>query len=144
MYEDLDFSSLETIELPVKYGGKTYMLREASAETSIAFRRQQAKDAQRKDDKILFDVGNVAESESLLISLCLWDDKDRQVPWATVKNWPEKVVKKLFGKAKEISELGEEETTESLQKQIAELQDKLDKLHEENPTTRGQGTTPEP
>ena len=67
--------------------------------------------AAEKEVKRLFAVVRRLERdlEAYLVSLCLFDSEDRPVSEATVAGWPERVVKKLFTTAKEISNLVEKE-----------------------------------
>jgi hypothetical protein len=95
-------------------------------------------------------VGNVADSEAILVSLCLFPVQEdgqvapKPVPIATILSWPNRLVRPLFTKAQAMSDLDEKETpdtVESLRAAIAPLQERLDKLvqegasEEEDPTS---------
>jgi hypothetical protein len=59
-------------------------------------------------------LGSVADAEPLLVSLCLYEvNKDGKrlgnVSLPTVLGWPPRVVRALFDRAKQISDLGEKE-----------------------------------
>ena len=79
------------------------------------------------------DPGGV---QSLLVSRCLYSYKEDGeisglVPRSQIRKWPSRIVRPLFDKAMEISELEEEEeTVESLEKQIARLSQRLKRLRE--------------
>lgn len=123
MENGLDFSNLELIELPVKVGDTNYTLREALEATAVIWRNSNMAAATFRDGGISGFRG-IADSEPLLVSLCLFDESGNNVKLSVVKGWPARVVKKLFEKAKEISELGEMEDT------IKQLEEKLQKAKE--------------
>lgn len=137
---EIDFDDLKRIEIPVKLEGKRYILREATAEGARQFRNL-ATAAYRLTDGKLSGLQGSGDVEILLISLCLFEvysevvngiavDKFRPVIALQIKNFPSRVTKYLFDTAKEISELGEKDTVDSLEKQIKALQEKLDGLKE--------------
>jgi hypothetical protein len=63
-------------------------------------------------------VVGLANVEPLLVSLCLFRENGAPVLLATVRSWPARVVKSLFEKAKEISDLGEERKEEEAAKNV--------------------------
>lgn len=75
----------------------------------------------------------------LLLSRCLWrpmtqpDGTTKEVPVSikTIQGFPGRVQEALFERAKEISEIDQPDTAEALQKQIASLQQRLEKLQAE-------------
>ena len=130
---DFDFSELTLIEFPVKIGDKECVLREASEDAARQYQNALTRHTSIEDGKVRGIMGPIADTQSLFVSLCMFessdDGKERRVDVKEVRKWPARVVKKLFDKAKEISEIGEDgDTIESLEKQIAELQERLDDL----------------
>lgn len=130
----IDFSDLTPIEIPVKIGSKSYVLREASGDVACRYRNKLLQSTRFSDGKPS-SIEGMADAEPLLISLCLWekyDDKgatkERPVLLQEVRSWPSKIQKKLFDTAKRISELDEEETEESLLKIMRDTQKKLNEL----------------
>jgi len=130
---DLDFNSLEPIRVPVKYGGKDYLLCEADGEASAHY--DDAKIACHKydhDTGRLLGVPLTAHLEPLMVSLCLYEvDGDgkpgQRVPEEVVRSWPGRVVSRLFDKAMTISE--KDETNPAwLERQIASMQARLDAI----------------
>lgn len=145
---NLDFTNLAPIEIPVTIAGEEPMvLREATAGAARDWRAAIIRS--QKVDGRGFDA-SITETELLLVSLCLFykaadaQGNARRVPVATVRNWQNRITKSLFETAKEISGLIEEDTEESLEKDIATAQEKLAKLKEErekNGQRSGRGTT---
>jgi hypothetical protein len=132
MSNELNFDSLTLIEVPVKIQGKTYTLREANGDAAVAYRNASLRGMTLEDGKVK-KLDGIASVEPLLVSMCLFfiddDGVEKNVDELTVRSWPGRVVKAIFNKAKEISELDEEEdTVESLDKQIEALEKKKEKL----------------
>jgi hypothetical protein len=131
MSEDsLIFDDLQPIQKTVKVGETNYILKEASAATAAQYRSACVRAARMQDGKVVGMEG-IGEVEPLLVSLCLFETNKegqifRSVPITTVKSWRARIVKILFEKAKEISELDEKETEEILTKRLTEIQKKLD------------------
>jgi hypothetical protein len=141
---------LEPIEIPIKIGGKLYVLREASEGAAVGYRNLAMKAARMSAGKIV-GIDGAADVEPYLVSQCLFetDGEGRiktlggslhrmvNVPITTIREWPSRIVTPLFDKIKEISDLDREtepETKEELLKQLEEIQDKLQKLEEADPT----------
>jgi len=124
-------------ELSVVISGKDYILREASGHAAAQYRNSALKSfkmgAEGNPETIIDD--GLVMAEPLLVSLCLFQKTDkglREVSLETVLGWPNKIIKPLFEKAKEISDLGEGEETlenlkqdkEAIDKKIAEIKEK--------------------
>lgn len=125
---EFDFDSLEAIEFPVKVDGETYTLREASGDAAFKYRNAAIKCTKLGPDGKPASIENLADIEPLLISMCLFDSKAKPVPAVKIRSWKNRVCKSLYEKILEISELGNDEDVASLEKQLAEIQAKLDKL----------------
>lgn len=142
--------SLSLTQIPVRFQGKNYLLVEALGDAVAQWRNAQLQGTkmQQSDnsDTKTISLGGMADSEPLLVSLCLFSpDKDgnlildargnvdvrQRVPLTAVRGWPNRVVSKLFEKAKEISGLNETETVQSLEKKISDLQNRLIKLRKD-------------
>lgn len=110
-----------------EYGGSAYKLTEASGEAATKYKNFLA--ARIKMDKAgnVTEVGDVAAAGALLVSMCLTttDAKgiEKKVPLETVQKWPDRLVTKLHEIVAKISDL-ENDTPESIDKQIAKLQEK--------------------
>jgi hypothetical protein len=102
---EFDFDSHEKIEVPVKVEGKKYFLREASGDAVCKYRNAQSKCMKPSANGSFTIEGPIADTEPLLVSLCLFDEHDRQVGVDVVRRWPNRVLKKLVEKLKQISEL---------------------------------------
>lgn len=98
---ELTFST-ERFQLPVTIDDNRYTLKEATEEATRIWRNQSASQAKFVDGK-LSSVGNVGDSQSLLVSLTLYDSEGKLVPLTLVRSWPSRVVEALFEKAKEIA-----------------------------------------
>lgn len=136
----MDFGDLKPVEIPVSIQGKQYVLREASGDAACRFRNAVAKSYKLTPDGKAVAIDGLPDVEPLLVSMCLYvpgadgklvvkanGDVDQKtlVPIATIRGWPSSVMKKLFEKAKAISELGENDNIEVVEKQIEVLQRRL-------------------
>lgn len=102
------FESIELIEIPVELGDKKYVLREATGAVACKYRDALLSNTQMgSDGKASIKINN--ETEVLLVSLSIFETDGRPVSIATVKGWPSRIVKALYTKVKEISELDEKE-----------------------------------
>lgn len=116
--ELLAFDDLTLQEVPVSIGGKRYILREASGEVACRYRNRMLESTEFGGDGKPMKVKGMGDLEPLLVSLCLWEADDagkpaRPVPESVIRAWPSRVVKRLFAKAKAISDLGEEATQDA-------------------------------
>jgi hypothetical protein len=146
--EELSFVDLEPTKIPVNIGNVRYWLVEADEGAAVQY-RDAGIAAARFDDGNLVGVRGIADVQSLLVSLCLFRaidvtpenprgrvpldkvgnfDKAALVPRQMVRQWKPVVVKSLFDTAKKISRLEESESVESIDKQIAGLQKRREKL----------------
>lgn len=126
-----NFDDLEPVEIPVGIRGVKYILREASSADARKWRNSILSSTKIVDGKVA-GVGNVADSESLLVSLCLFPTDafgkrmDKPVPLQYILELPNRLVKPLFEEAKRISDLDEKpDTKQELVAKIKELQEKL-------------------
>ena len=126
----LDFSSVAEIEVPVKVRDSTYTLREASGEAAAKYRSAAAACMKMVDGKTV-GISGIGEVESLLVSLCLFDDKNKLVKRELINSWPAKIVKALFERCKEISGLDEDASIESLKKQRDKLNEQIKTLEDD-------------
>ncbi|MCK9571408.1 kinetochore protein SPC24 [Candidatus Pacearchaeota archaeon] len=134
MSEEFNFDDLTTIEIPVKYKGESYVLREASEASTCQYENAKAKCVKMADGKFAGIDGPMADTEPLLVSLCLFDSSGANVALTTIRSWPGRLVKKLFDKAKQISELDQQDE-ETLTKQLEALTKQLDELRKKgNPS----------
>ncbi len=139
----IDFGDAEPEEITVKIKNKLYILREPVADVVIRWRNAQASKARFNAEGNFVSVGNIADSEPFLLSMCLYaaDDvgnlrlnKDGEpdnsflVPEKQIRKWTNNVQRGLFDKIKEMGWLDEVETADSLKKQIANLQKRLAKV----------------
>lgn len=106
--ESLDLGSLAPREFSVTVGDKEYVLREASEGAAVRYRDAIFQSTKFSKGKLSGMVG-LAEAEPLLVSLCLFEGGDKPVPLNVIKCWPARIVKAMFEKAKDISDLGEKE-----------------------------------
>lgn len=118
---ELDFNDLEPIQLPVRVDGNDYALCEANGAGATKYRNESLRRMTIRDGKAT-DIKDLGDLEPLLVSLCLHEatlegDKvveiGKKVPIATIAGWPARVQKRLFEKAKAISQLDEGNTERS-------------------------------
>ena len=109
MNDELNFDDLETVTLPVAVAGKKYTLREASGEAAAKYRNVMLEGTTLGPDGKPVSIRGLADAEALLVSLCLFAEDGRNVHLAIVKAWPNRIVKKLYDTAVQVSDLGEDE-----------------------------------
>jgi len=149
----LNFEDLTPAEVPVSIAGRHYVLREATGDAAVKYQNAVTKCSRFTDGKFSGIQGSLADTQPLLVSLCLFDVEHLQgstdpklvakpVAEHVIRSWPYRIQRSLFDRAKELSGLADEETQETLTKQIADLQEKLAKLQaEEDPSKNGPDTT---
>lgn len=150
---ELDFSDLEPVEIEFELFGESYLLREATADAAVKYRNAIARSASFSDGKVTA-VTNIANIEPLLVSLCVFKlgkpdaNGNRAITpltETTVRNWPSRLLAPLYKRIKEISELDDPVTRESLEKIIEDAQAKLAELdaqeEKEDPLKNGQSDT---
>lgn len=114
--ESLEFD-LELKEIKVKIGAENYVLREATSEVAVKYRRFII--SSRRTDGKGYKV-DLAEAEPVLVSMCLFKEDGKLAGEAFVKKLPERILKTLFIKARDMSKMNEsgdkEEENEELKK----------------------------
>jgi hypothetical protein len=146
---EFNFGSLEVIDIPVtgpKPNGGSFILKEASGQAKAEFTNARTRCMTLQDGEVT-GVSGVGGLEMLLVSLCLFKVDEEGIATGervrkdTLKIWPGKVISKLFNKAKEISEIDQEDgDLESLRKQYRKLGEQIAKM-EEDMAKNEQGST---
>ena len=142
-YTPIVFDTLELAKVPVTLVGEEYLLYEATEGQVVSWRNHHLKSTRMADGKVI-GMDGMADSEPLLVSLCLRKvTKNGEVPVSivTIKNWPVAVVSCLFERAKQISGLNEEENEDMLVKRINELTKKLEEVRGKNSKNSPESTT---
>lgn len=132
---ELNFDDLTPIEIPVSIKGEKYVLKEPTEGAVCRWRDAQLKASKLTDGK-LTSMDGLADTEPLLVSLCIFKIRDlpdgskKEVPveLPVVRGWSGRIVKVLFEKLKEIGELEEKDTEEVLQKRLKDTQEQLKAL----------------
>lgn len=127
--DDLDFSDVNLIELPVKYKDKLLTLKEADGGASITYRNAMMKATKIGENGKVSSMEALADTEALLVSLCLFDGV-KPVTITYVRSMPTRVMKALYEKIKKISAISEsdDESEGALLTLLAKTQKKLDTL----------------
>lgn len=132
------FESLEPRQVDVTIEGRAHLLKEASEAASVRWRNAQVGSARIGADGKINRIGDIADAEPLLLSDCLFEKSGegvnpplKPVPVATIRSWPSRVVKPLVEWVMRSSGLEERETKETLEKRLAEVQEKLASIKEE-------------
>lgn len=103
--DPMTFDEIDLISVPVTIKGEEYVLREATSDAAGKYHDAIIKSTRMSDGKITGSDG-LGGVEALLVSLCLFRRKDDSaVSLTEVRRWPTRVVKPLFERVKEISEL---------------------------------------
>ncbi len=123
--EEMNFD-LEVVSIPVTIGGEKYELREASGDAACKWRNAILSKAKLGPDGKPQTVGSIADTEPLLVSLCLFNESGKNVSLSVVRSWPARIQKALFNKIKDISDLDEDEQSEPVKNEQEATQDGLD------------------
>lgn len=126
--DSLRFEDITPIEVPVHIQGTDYVLRETSGEAAVKYNDARLACNEYQEGKLV-RVHGLADLEPLLVSLCLFTHDGVTVPKSVIINWPARVQKALYDKAREIS--GMNETPQSLRKQIEIMQRQLAEIEEQ-------------
>lgn len=144
--EGMNFDSLELIEVPVTIGDVKYVLREADEGAAKAYHNARLHGAKVEDGKVAGLPIDLAGVPSLVLSRCIFRLNEDGKPFpdpvslqeivgykerngVVHKGWPARIVKPLFKKLKEISELDDDEgTLKELLEQRRELDERIAKL----------------
>lgn len=138
--EPLVFDDIAPVEIPVKLKGKDYVLREASESGAAKYKNAQLKamkQSESADGNKTTNIDGMAETEALLVSICLFEKTDtgeKNVDIAFIRTLVHRVVEPIFNKAEEISGLKKKKTKEELIKTIKESQVEIIKLNKEQST----------
>lgn len=129
MQEEIRFDDLSPREIPVAIGDAKYVLREAGEAAAIKHQDAVARAFHMSaDGKGAVAGAGLARTRALLVSMCLFGEGGKPVSEQVVQSWPARIVKKLASAAARMSGIGGEETVESLEAKIAELQQQLEEL----------------
>jgi hypothetical protein len=110
MSDEFDFSGIEIKEITVVGPNKVeYTLREANGRTAKEHRNALMSSARFGPDGKCIGLESLASVESKFVASCLWDKQGRNPSFTLVEQWPARIQKKLYEKAKELSDMGEEQ-----------------------------------
>lgn len=113
-FGDLNFDSIERVQVEVTIGDDRYVLKEATGDAACRYRNSILRATKLGPEGKPSSIDGIVDSEPLLVSLCLFTAEDNKpVPLSTVRSWPNRIVKKLYETAEHISELKETEAGES-------------------------------
>ena len=112
MTEMIDFDVLSPPEVQFEHKGKGYVLREPDEGAVVLFQTFQLKDAKFQDGKVsASNVERIIESQSLLLGHCVFTEVEAEkeqgkpIGQMKVKEFPARIVKELFRRAKEMAGL---------------------------------------
>jgi len=134
----LVFDDVSLKEIPVSIAKIKYVLREANGKAAQAYRAATVKGLSVSKDGTMQHLSSSMVAEHVLVSHCLFkEDSGLGVGLDVIQSWPNRIIRPLFDRAKEISDLDDTETKESIQKEISKLQDRLEKIETEDPNESG-------
>lgn len=129
----IEFEDAGPREVPVKYAGKEYVLREATGAAAKEFKAGQL-------DSIGYDPdtkkpsrfkSSILDAQARLISRCLFhvggETPNAPVAVATLLTWPERLVQQVFKRLSKISDLDQDDDADSIKEKIAALQKELER-----------------
>jgi hypothetical protein len=111
--ETMKFDDAVIRERQVSIGEQVYLLKEATGEAVAKYRDAQLRATKLNKEADVVQLGDVAESELLLLSLCLWEAQThggkylpkQSVSLDTVKAWPSRITTPLFTELERMSGL---------------------------------------
>lgn len=138
---------ISLIKFPVTYRGTKMWATEADGEAAGKYRAASLRgvemDIKEDGSRTSKKMDSIVDTEPVLVSQCLYlagDDGELRlnsdgdpekaflVPLSKVKKFPSRLQKELFERIKSVSDLDESDTVEKLDKEIAKLQARKDKL----------------
>lgn len=129
--------NVASAEVPVTIGSTQYILREARSGTVTKYRDYFTKNAtlqQAPDGKLIpVQMGAISEAEPFLVGECLYTtgDRPRKVGLAVALDLPNRVVKALHTRIKEMSDMDEgDRTVENVDAEIEVLKAEKASLEE--------------
>lgn len=126
---DFNFDLITRKTRSVQYRGNHYTLRDASEKATIEYEASRWKIEMNGDSIRRVPSARLFESTSVLVSHCLFDKDDKPVPVEALRTWPHEYVEKMYDWVVDNSPgMRRVETRESIEKEIAELQERLMKL----------------
>jgi hypothetical protein len=154
MLDPIIFDSLEPRTRAVEIGGKQYVLREASGGVGVEFRNMINRAQRLSPDGKSTVVEGLEDACPWLVSRTLFESvevnengakvmKERPVPERQVREWPDRVQRRLFEESRILSDLNRDDTVEGLTALIDMLQRRLEVAREkESVTKNGHAATP--
>jgi hypothetical protein len=148
MSDPLVFDDLEPRCERFAMGGEQYVLREPTESAAVRYRNALAKATKFGPDGKPVGIGDIASADPVLLSDCLFRVTDRgeqQVSTDEILKWTARRVKPLLARLKEMGELEEKDTPESLGEKIDRLKEQRAKLvggDEGEPEKNGRVATP--
>lgn len=128
----------------IKWRGREYVLRAASADAVIKFNNKRFQQA-RMDDGKLVAVAGGAELPYFLVGMCLYEVSIKPADGSELLKavredvlravWPPHFIDKLYAKALEISHIDDD--SRNLDKRIADLEKQLKRLYAERAKRNG-------
>jgi hypothetical protein len=131
--KEMNFDDIAPIQIPVTIGGNKYLLKEANGDI-VCRHRNNVINCSKLEDGKLTAIQGLPDTEFSLVQMCLSTVTDdpatngKPVLMSVVRSWKNKVVKELFNKIKEISEMDEDDSLKTLIKQRDELNKKIDAI----------------
>jgi len=118
--EPINYDDFETIRIPVSVKGFKYTLTEATGKAAVDYRNAALACTKLGPTGKPSSIVGLGGLEPLLVSLCLTDNanSDRPVPKQTIMSWPARIQSSLFTRAKQISDLGEDNPEKDLLKKF--------------------------
>lgn len=128
----LNFDDLTPYEEEFTLLGKRYALVEATGEAAVRYQNALFKATRTENGKML-PGDKLADTEPLLVSLCLFEvtDKGRvRVPEAAVRQLPNRAQKRLFAKILEVSDIRPKDEPKTLEEKADRLRVELREAEE--------------
>lgn len=98
------------IKIKTKNGIDEYELKEATGDAACRWRNSILSKTKLGPEGKPQTIVDLADSEPVLVALCLYPKgSDKNINTALVRSWPARVQKALFAKAKEISDVDEDD-----------------------------------
>lgn len=141
--ENLDFSSLAPVEIPIKApDGTEYVLVRADGDVTARWEDAQltSRSFDREGNFLRFNGVHV-NTRFLLVAGCLRTKDGRSVSEDTVRRWPGTMIQRLYDKAMWISELADDDP-KRLRQRIEQLTEQLKQVESREETLKnGQSAT---
>lgn len=99
----IDLSDLTLIEIPFEYGGKSYVLREATGAVARKYNNERTNRLTYNAEGRIASSRDLADTIPMLVAGCVFTAEGNAIPQSVIETWPDRLVKRLFNTIRKVS-----------------------------------------